>query len=144
MKKNQINSLVLLLGFFLLVPTMAFSRDSCDKKGHGQNWGERHEQKMEQLNLSEKQKQQIKAIDDKYATQKKELKEKMKSAHEALRAAFKANASNDDLRAKFKSVQDLKSQKSELRFEKRLEVRAVLTAEQRQKLSEAYKHHKDK
>jgi Spy/CpxP family protein refolding chaperone len=57
----------------------------------------------------------------------------MKSAHQIFKSAIESNASDDDLRSKFQTLHDLKSKMAELRFNQMLEIRSILTDEQKTK-----------
>jgi Spy/CpxP family protein refolding chaperone len=86
---------------------------------------------MEQLNLTEEQKQKLQAIQTQYKDQISQRKQAVRQATQELRDLMAGNASTDEIRAKHRQVQGLRQQMEEVSFESMLAMREVLTPEQR-------------
>jgi Spy/CpxP family protein refolding chaperone len=99
------------------------------KKGGQGQW-------MESLNLTDRQKQQLEAIRQKYQGQMQSLSEQLRTSQNELRTLMAGNGSDSEIRAKHNQVANLRQQLGELRFNSMLESRQVLTPEQRQKFSQ--------
>lgn len=114
----------------------AYAQPAGDQSGgsfQGRPGGGKRMQWLQELNLTDEQKTQMKALHDKHRSTMESQKSSMKSAHEAFKSAIESNASDDDLRQKFKTLHDLKSKMAELRFNQMLEIRSILTDEQKAK-----------
>jgi Spy/CpxP family protein refolding chaperone len=86
---------------------------------------------IEQLNLTTEQKQKMVDIRQKYQGQLKPLKEQISSAREELSQMMSGTATADEIRAKHQEILKLRQQLGDIRFESLLEMREVLTPEQR-------------
>ncbi|MGK7940841.1 MAG: Spy/CpxP family protein refolding chaperone [Crocosphaera sp.] len=93
---------------------------------------ERAEQFQQTLNLTDEQMQQLSAIRRKYHTQIQQLREQMRGKGEELSQMMQGDAADNDLRSKHQEIINLRQQMGNLRFESMLEMRKVLTPEQRQ------------
>ncbi len=104
-----------------------------------QNRSDRRENRrtrlMEKLNLSEAQKNQIAQIREKYKGRISPLKDRFKSTREELRKMMTGNASDSQIRAKHREVVRLRQQLENLRFDSTLEMRNVMTPQQRQEFA---------
>lgn len=96
------------------------------------NRGERREQLMENLNLSNEQTQKIENIRSKYQPQMENLEEQIVAERETLSDMLKRNDSESRLRSQHQKITSLNQKMQNLRFESMLEMRAVLTPQQRQ------------
>ena len=92
----------------------------------------RGEQLQQILNLSDQQLQQLGAIQKKYRPQMEQLRQKMQATGQELNRMMQGNASENDLRNKHQEMLNLRQQVGNLRFESMLEMRKILTPEQRQ------------
>jgi Spy/CpxP family protein refolding chaperone len=90
---------------------------------------------MEQLNLTDEQKQKLQAIQTQYKDQISQRKQAVRQATQELRDLMAGNASADEIRAKHRQVQELRQQMEEVSFESMLAMREVLTPEQRSQLA---------
>jgi Spy/CpxP family protein refolding chaperone len=97
---------------------------------------ERAEQLQERLNLSNPQMEQLSSIRQKYRSQMEQVREKMKAKGQELSQMIQGNASENDLRNKHQEMSVLRREMEDLRFESMLEVRKVLTPEQRQQFAQ--------
>lgn len=86
---------------------------------------------MEQLNLTDEQKQKLQAIQTQYKDQISQRKQAVRQATQELRDLMAGDASADEIRAKHRQVQGLRQQMEEVSFESMLAMREVLTPEQR-------------
>lgn len=96
----------------------------------------RSEKFLEQLNLSDEQMQQLRAIRQKYRPQMQQLAERIRATGEDLRAMMQGDASDTALRMKHKEMANLRQQMGDLRFESMLAMRNVLTPQQRQEFAQ--------
>ena len=97
----------------------------------------RREKFIGKLNLDSSQQQQIQAIKSKYQPQIRGLRENIRSERQTLANMMKSNDSVSDLRAQHQKIIDLDQKIHNLRFEIMLEMRDILTTEQRQQLVES-------
>lgn len=97
---------------------------------------QRSQQFQQQLNLSDEQMQQLSAIREKYRPQMERLKQQMQAKGQELSRMMQGNASENDLRRKHQEIINLRQQMGNIRFESMLEMRNILTPEQRQKLAQ--------
>lgn len=91
---------------------------------------------MEALNLTEAQKDQLQTIRSEYQPRISEQKETLSDAYETLRDMMTDDASSSEVRRQHQQVQALRQEMSDLRFESMLEMREVLTPEQREEFAE--------
>jgi len=100
-----------------------------------QKQGDRRQRWIEKLNLSQEQKNQIAEIREKYRDRISPLREKYKSARQELRTMLNGTARDAQIRAKHREVVRLRQQLENLRFDSTLEMRNVMTVEQRQEFA---------
>jgi Spy/CpxP family protein refolding chaperone len=91
---------------------------------------------MEQLNLSDQQKQDLSGIRQKYQGQMKQLQEQLRTSQQALRSMMSGTASADSIRTKHTEIVQLRQQLENLGFESMLETRDILTPDQRQQFAQ--------
>lgn len=91
---------------------------------------------LEQLDLSEEQRQQIAEIQEKYAPEIQQNQEELRSAYEELREMMVGNTSDEVIRQQHQEIGLMRQDLADLRLEGLLEVREVLTLEQRQELAD--------
>jgi Spy/CpxP family protein refolding chaperone len=97
---------------------------------------------MEQLNLSDAQKQQMSAIRQKYQGQTQQLQDKIRSERQKLQDMMAGTASEAAIRSQHQQVNQLSQQMHNLRFESMLEMRQVLTPEQRRQFAQLMQQHR--
>ncbi len=97
---------------------------------------------MQQLNLSKAQMQQLAAIRQKYQQQMVQLKEQLQTNREQLRQMMTGTESAEAIRDKHQEMSNLQRQMESLRFESMLEMRNVLTPEQRQEFAQLMQQHR--
>ncbi len=97
-----------------------------------------HAKFMKDLNLTDAQKNQIKAIHAKYQPQLKALRDQQKPQFDAMRAARQKGDTSAATRARFKTQrEDFQKRAMPIREQEQKEVRSILTADQRAKFDAA-------
>ena len=96
---------------------------------------------IEKLGLSKDQTNQLKVIREKNKGALEAKQKSVKANDEQLGEAMRKDTPDADLKKLFESVQDAKRALAEARFDKMLEVRKILTPEQRQKFKELHGEH---
>ena len=91
---------------------------------------------LDNLNLSEEQQNQLQTIRTDYQPRLIEQREQTAQAHQTLREMMQNNTSTEELRNQHEQVQALRQEMANLRFESMLEMREVLTPEQREQFAE--------
>ncbi|MBF2055675.1 MAG: Spy/CpxP family protein refolding chaperone [Cyanobacterium sp. T60_A2020_053] len=90
----------------------------------------------EKLNLTAQQRQEMSQIKAKYDPQMKTLREEMGAEREKLRTMMRNNESTENIRSQNQVIANLGNKMRALGFESMLEMREVLTPEQRDKFAE--------
>lgn len=105
---------------------------------HGKRYGrgDRLEELQEQLDLSTEQRQRIEAIEQQSETETEGLHQQLREAKQQMQSLLSSEASTNELRQQHQQIQELHQQLEDSRFETRLQVREVLTPEQRTQLAE--------
>ena len=124
------------IGFLAIFSLMALPVQAERTRGGDRHREGRLERMAAELALTAEQQEKMKTIHEKYEGAHSAMKEKIHAAHQSLDEALRTDASEDVLRQKFSAIEDLKAEAGKQRFEKVLEVRKVLTAEQRLKFHE--------
>jgi Spy/CpxP family protein refolding chaperone len=91
---------------------------------------------LEQLNLSDTQQQQLESIRQKYQSQIRQSHEALRPAQQRLRSMMAGTNSEAAIRKQYETVARLRQQLDSLRFESMLEMRAVLTPDQRNQFAQ--------
>lgn len=121
---------------------------------HGRtHWREGLEKFLEKLDLSEEQSRQIKSIYRRYYQTNQQARQQLKEAREQIGWLLTSETNSYRLRQKHRQIQSLEQQLGDSRFEALLEVRAVLTPQQRKEIAQmiakyrhrrSYHHHHHK
>lgn len=98
--------------------------------------GGRESRLFEQLNLSAEQKQKMQAVRDRYKDQISQRMQAMRQARQELETMMSGTANTSQIREKHRQIMGLRQQFEEVQFESMLEMRDVLTSEQRAKLTQ--------
>lgn len=96
------------------------------------------------LNLSEEQREKVKAIREKQESKVSSLRDRVKSAQEAFQNAQRSNESKSSILSKFDSLSELRTQMARARVEGMLEIREILTDEQREIASKMMGQRRDR
>ncbi|BAU64007.1 hypothetical protein STA3757_13760 [Stanieria sp. NIES-3757] len=101
-----------------------------------------HMRLFEQLNLTTEQSEQIKTIRENSQAERENLGQELKQAKSQMRSLLaSSDASNDQLRQQNQQVQNLEQQLRNQKFETMLQMREVLTPEQRTQMAELIEQH---
>ncbi|WP_204105348.1 MULTISPECIES: Spy/CpxP family protein refolding chaperone [Spirulina sp. CCY15215] len=111
-------------------------RGNRPERGEPGERGDRGMRMFEQLNLSADQKQEIQTIREQAKANSEQLREQMENAREQMQSLMASNASDGELRQQHQRVQNLHQQMGDRRFDTMLQIRQVLTPEQRAQLAE--------
>lgn len=106
------------------------------KHGRKHRRGEGFKRLLEQLDLTPEQSQEIEAIQEKSRTEKETLRQQMQTKHQEMRSLFTSDSTPEQLREQHEQLQALHQQLANNRFEMMLQVREVLTPEQRTQMAE--------
>lgn len=88
-----------------------------------------------ELNLSEEQKKQLQALEENGSAGDEDWKEKLKDSKQQLKGALETSDSDEEIWRLFRANQRMRNQIGEDRFRRRLEIRRILTPEQRKESS---------
>lgn len=91
---------------------------------------------LKELNLTQEQKDKLKTMRKANKVDHKKVRAEMKANREKMKAAFTSDASADELKKLHETIKKFKMDKMDQRFNKMLEIRSVLTKEQRVKFQE--------
>ena len=99
---------------------------------------------LQGIDLSEEQSQQIEAIEEESKATADEIKQQVRSQYEEMRDLMASDASAEEIRSQYQQTRGLRQQMSDNRFETMLEIREVLTLEQRSQIAELMEQHQGK
>ncbi|MBE9011397.1 Spy/CpxP family protein refolding chaperone [Pseudanabaenaceae cyanobacterium LEGE 13415] len=91
---------------------------------------------LRELNLSPDQLNRIQQIRSRYRDQMKSDRDAARQAQQELRTLMAGSASDDQIREKFRQVKELRTKVADAQFNSMLEIRNVLTPEQRQRFAQ--------
>lgn len=119
-------------------PSPVVAQSFEDEPGFGQRRrGRRRGELMETLNLSDAQKNELQQIRNQYQPRFMEKREALSNARQVLQDMMvDDDASPSALRRQHDQILDLRQEMGNLRFESMLEMREVLTPEQREDFAE--------
>lgn len=132
-----------LIALFSLTPDFAQARGPQSEGGERQHH-RRGKGFMKKLDLSEEQRSKVKEIRQAGKAKRQELRAKVNEAQEAFQAAQKSDASRSEILSKFDELSALKAQMGRLRIEGMLDIREILTPEQRAKAQSALEKRREK
>lgn len=90
---------------------------------------------LKDLNLTQDQLRQIKAIRKQSKDQITQKRQAMRQAQQELEALMASGASKDEVRNKYNQLKTLRQQLTDANFENTLAIREILNVEQRQKFA---------
>lgn len=103
-------------------------------------WGGNREQKqsrlIEELNLTSEQQQQMQGIKARYEPQMVQLREEIQTERQKLQTMMTGSESTENIRAQHQTIANLNQRMRSLGFESMMEMRQVLTPEQRQQFAQ--------
>ena len=106
------------------------------KHGRKHLRGEGFKRLLGQLDLTPEQSQEIEAIQEKSRAEKETLRQQMQTKHQEMRSLFTSDSTPEQLREQHEQLQALHQELATNRFETMLQVREVLTPEQRTQMAE--------
>lgn len=106
--------------------------------------GRNKESLLQELNLSQAQMQQIQQIRAKYKNQLTQQRQGVRQARQELSTLMAGTASADQIRAKHRELVNLRRQMEETQFNSMLEMREVMTPEQRSKFAQLMQQRRQK
>ncbi len=98
-------------------------------------------ERLMELDLTPEQSEQIETIRQQSQADTEPLRQEFQQAHEQMRSLLAGNANSDELRQQHQQIQTLHQQLGDRRFETMLEVREILTPEQRSSWAELIQQH---
>ena len=104
--------------------------------------GDRAEQLIEDLNLTDDQAAQLRAIRDGEREAMRALHDNLRAERDTLHDLMAGTAAETELRAQYEVVQSLHREVADQRFENMLAIRDVLTPEQRTEIAEQMEQHR--
>lgn len=119
-------------------PGVQIAQQERDGGRGGKRGGRGHGFKkvLEQLDLTSEQSSQIQAIHDRNKQENEALYEEVKAKKEAMHDLFASDASDSELLQQHQEIQNLKQELKAKRFEGMLEIREILTPEQKAQINE--------
>jgi periplasmic protein CpxP/Spy len=102
---------------------------------HGKK-GEGMQRVLQQLDLTPEQLQQIEVIQEKSKNQSQALHQQMQTQHDEMRSLLASDATPEQLQQQHQQAQDIHQQLDDNRFETMLQIREILTPEQRTQMAE--------
>lgn len=138
----SLTTLVLLLGSTsaLAIPDFLNTQPRLAQTSGGRRGGAKL---MQELNLSRDQIQQLQALRQRYQPQIRDRHQSLRQANQCLQQLLSGTASSAQIRNQRRKVTALRGEIDDLRFESLLEMRNILTPEQRQKWAELVKGRRD-
>jgi len=106
------------------------------KRGRGDR-GQKMERMLEQLDLTSEQSEQIETIQERSQTASAGLREQLQTQRQSMKSLLASDAAIEEIREQHQEAQNLHQQLDNNRFETMLEIREVLTSEQRAEMAEA-------
>ncbi len=117
---------------------------SPERQGPARLGNREREGLLRALNLSQGQIQKLQTIKQRYHDRIRQNSRNLRQARQELLLLLTGTAANKDVRAKFRQVQSLDQQMTELRFESMMATREILTPEQRRQLAQQLQGRRDK
>lgn len=120
--------------FSLVAVADAGARSNQDEgREHRRGQGMRGQQWMRDLDLTDEQRSKIKEIRQAGRESTKSSRERMKAAREAFQSEMESGGSSSSLQSKHEAMINARAEFARARFNQMLQVREVLTPEQRKK-----------
>lgn len=104
-----------------------------------QRWGNNkggQSRLIQELNLTQEQQQQMQQIKNRYEPQMSSLRQQIRTERQTLQTMMNNNESADAIRAQNETISNLTQQMRNVGFETMLEMREVLTPQQRDQLTQ--------
>ena len=123
---------------------IAESRSPVTQLAHGRRRGGYGGVKklLEQIDLTPEQSQKIDAIHEQFHSDNETLFQEMRTNYQEMRSLLASDASDEQLRQQHQKMQDLRQELGNNRFETMLQVREILTPQQRTQMAELMEQHR--
>ncbi len=102
------------------------------RKNRGRGW----ERMLQQLDLTSEQREKIDEIQEESRREYKALRQEIRDSHQEMQSLLASDASNGELKKQHRAMQRLRQKMGDRRFETMLEIREVLTPEQRAQMAQ--------
>ena len=99
---------------------------------------------LNQLQLTDQQKKQLKEIKERSFSDRKARRKEMRTFRKKMKSLYRSDASDEELRLVHAQLQIGKISRGNTRFERNLQIRKVLNPEQRKRFGEAMAKRKGK
>jgi Spy/CpxP family protein refolding chaperone len=106
--------------------------------------GDRFERFIDQLDLSEEQVDQIRAIREESREEADELRSQLQQERDKMQSLLSSDAGNEQLMEQHEQMQQLRQQMGDHRFQTMLQIRDVLTSEQKAQLAEMIQQRRER
>ncbi|NJR49148.1 MAG: Spy/CpxP family protein refolding chaperone [Leptolyngbyaceae cyanobacterium CSU_1_3] len=116
-------------------PDGAIAQNLPSSRPGGMGW-------LRDLNLSSEQMQQMRSIRGRYKNQLMSKRQAARQAQQELRSLMSGGATAGQIREKYRQAQTLHQQLADTQFNSLLEMREILTPQQRQKFAERMERHR--
>ena len=127
---------------FIVLGVLSVSLNLSADQEMGEKKSFRDGQKIfQKLNLDQEQRTKVQAVREKYKAQMKSLREQKRAAKEKMKS-LKSSGSDSEITAAHKNLQTAKNQLADLRLQRMLEMKKILTTEQFDKLQSFRKERK--
>ncbi len=100
-------------------------------------------QRLDELNLDSRQRDELRKIQERYREEISEKADDLRAAQDRLTLMFSGNNSERDIRRQYQEVERLRQSLSELRFNNKLEIHRILDREQRRRFAEIMEDRRD-
>lgn len=121
-----------------------FAQTVAQNQGQWHGHGGGPQQFMQELGLSQQQVEQMQAIKNKYKSQTAQQRQALRQAEQELRNMIAGTASADEIRQKHNEVRALRQQLEDANFASLLEIREIMTPEQRAKFAQIMQNRRGK
>ena len=118
-----------------------FEKNSTMERSHHKHnrkrgMGGKIDKLVQKLDLTSEQSERVKAIAEQSKTESQALFEQLQTNRQEMQSLLASDADPEQLRANHQNVQSLRQELGNSRFETMLEIREVLTSEQRVEMAE--------
>ncbi|MEL6496030.1 MAG: Spy/CpxP family protein refolding chaperone [Cyanobacteria bacterium J06623_7] len=114
------------------------------RRGKKGDLGAKMERLLQQLDLTAEQSQQIETIKERSRTAMEGLREQLQAQRQEMRSLLASEATTEEIRARHQETQNLHQQLGNNRFATMLEIREILTLEQRAEMAELIDSRRDR
>ncbi|MEM6612723.1 MAG: Spy/CpxP family protein refolding chaperone [Cyanobacteria bacterium P01_C01_bin.72] len=114
------------------------------KHGKRGDRGKKMNRLLQQLELTPEQSQQIESIQEESKSTAQELKDQLQTQDRGMRSLLSSDATDEQIRQEYQQAKAIRQQLSDNRFETMLQIREILTPEQRARAAELIESHRQR